>query len=269
MVCGSCIVIIMQSNPMIFDRKRVALHKTRAAKRFGEHDFLFREATERLADRLKDINRSFKQVLDISGHGLFAEEMAKKQCHSSESWKIEMDSCFRRNDEILEYKESTFDLVVAAGGLHWVNDLPGALIQLRKVLKPGGLFLAILPGGETLKELRRSFEQVEMCLTSGISPRVSPFVDVRDAGSLLQRAGFAMPVADSDMLTVEYDHPLKLMQDLRGMGESNGMIECRKYFTPCALITKTCEYYLEHFRNNEERVVASFELVTLTGIKPN
>jgi len=245
-----CIVNDMnESNPIIFDHKRVARHKARAAKSFAGYDFLLREAEERLSERRQEFARTFENVLDISGH--------------PDRW----DAHFRRHNESLDCNENSFDLVVSAGGLHWVNDLPGALVQIRKSLKPKGLFLAIMPGGETLKELRMSFERAEIALSGGVSPRVSPFVDVRDAAGLLQRAGFSMPVADSDVLTVEYEHPLKLMHDLRGMGESNAIIESKKHFTSRTLLAKACEYYMEHFRAESGRISASFELVTLTGIK--
>lgn len=232
----------MPNASYIFDRKRVALHKMRAKANFGQHDFLFREAAARLAERLEDIKRTFSSVLDVSGYPL---------------------------GETLDAPDNNYDLILSAGGLHWVNDLPGMLVQIFRALKPDGLFLAIMPGGETLKELRISLEQAELSIKGGISPRVSPFIDVRDAGSLLQRAGFALPVVDSDVLTVEYEHPLGLLHDLRGMGEGNALVESVKTFTSRTLMMAAMEYYASHFPANDGRVAASFEFVTLTGWKPH
>lgn len=256
----------MPANPIIFDPKRVNAHRKRAAKHFSAHDFLFREAAGRLAERLEDIPRDYSDVLDLSGHEFF--DQAACRMHPR-NWTMTFDFCLRRGDEHLPFAENRFDLVVSAGGLHWVNDLPGFFIQIRKCLKPGGLFLAIMPGGETLKELRQSFEQAEMKISGGVSPRVSPFIDVRDAAGLLQRAGFQMPVADSDVLTVEYEHPLKLLHDLRGMGETNALLESCKYFTGRRVMEEMVKHYAAHFSGDEGRVVASFELVTLTGLKPS
>lgn len=249
MARGSCIVVCMQSNPVIFDRKRVALHKQRAAARAKAHDFLFDEMEARIAERLGEVKRRFDRRLDISGR------------------PDAPISCFCREDERLECAKDSFDLITSPGGLHWVNDLPGMLAQIQHVLAPDGLFIGIFPGGETLKELRTSLEQAELVLKGGISPRIAPFIDVRDAGSLLQRAGFALPVVDSEVLTIEYDEPFKLLADLRGMGETNALIQSTKHFTPRRVMTAAMEYYRTHFTNAAGRVVASMELVTLTGWK--
>jgi len=262
----------------IFDHKRVATHKQRAAANFSAHDFLLREAAQRIAERLQEVKRDFSKILDISGHELFAEISGLKNIESFSCYsrnhrnpeQIKMDPRGRPEDDtILGFDKNSFDLVIAAGGLHWVNDLPGMLVQIRRVLKDDGLFLAIMPGGETLKELRQSLEQAEIKITGGISPRVSPFIDVRDAGSLLQRAGFALPVVDSDVLNVEYEHPLKLLHDLRGMGETNALVSATKHFTTRCVMMTAMEYYQEHFSNAEARVVASIEFVTLTGWSPH
>ena len=291
----------------IFDRRRVRLHRDRASTHIGKSDFLIREMADRLADRLVDIKRTFPFALDLGAHtGILAEYITGKGgiktlvqsdlsysllCHSraggnpvkrhgrdidtSAPQTRRLDSRLRGNDkvqlvadeEFLPFAPNSFDLVMSAGSLHWVNDLPGTLIQINRILKPDGLFLAILPGGETLKELRQSFEQAEMSATGGISPRISPFVDVRDAGGLLQRAGFAEPVADSEKLIVSYAHPLKLLHDLRHMGETSAMRESRKGFLPCSLLMLTADHYLRRFSDAHGRVPATFELVTLTGWK--
>jgi NADH dehydrogenase [ubiquinone] 1 alpha subcomplex assembly factor 5 len=264
----------MSNNPHIFNRTRVRAHRDRAAARFAEYDFLFREMTLRLDERLDDFNKSFPVALDLGAHnGLLGEMLSDRKTETiiyadlSERMLHQAGSGVVCDEELLPFADNSFDLVISACSLHWVNDLPGTFIQIRKALKPGGLFLAILPGGETLKELRQSLEQAEIGLTSGVSPRVSPFVDARDAAGLLQRAGFQMPVADSDVIDVEYEHPLKLMEDLRGMGECNAIEASRKNFTSRKLIQRACEQYATHFKAGDGRVKASFELVTLTGIK--
>jgi NADH dehydrogenase [ubiquinone] 1 alpha subcomplex assembly factor 5 len=153
--------------------------------------------------------------------------------------------------------------------LHWVNDLPGTLIQIQRALKPGGLFLASLPGGETLKELRQSFEQAEISVSGGVSPRISPFIDVKDAGSLLQRAGFSEPVTDSEILTISYENPMKLLRDLRGMGESNALLSASKAFSKRSWFSAAMDYYRQQFSTLNGLLPATFEIVTLTAWKPN
>lgn len=263
---------------LIFDRKRMRHHRDRAAVNFAESDFLLRAMAERLADRLPDIARRFPLVLDLGAHnGLMAEYLKGMggietlvQTDASPGMITQAPGLrVVADEEFLPFAPDTFDLVISAGSLHWINDLPGALIQIRQILKPDGLFLAMLPGSETLKELRQSFEQAEMTVSGGVSPRISPFVDVRDAGSLLQRAGFALPVVDSETLTVEYEHPLKLLHDLRGMGETNALVHSHKGLTPCSLLMTAMDHYLQSFSNEEGRIVASFELVTLTAWKPH
>lgn len=244
---------------LIFDRKRVRQHRTRALANFGGHDFLLKEMSERLADRLGDIQRRFARVLVI-GDSLLEPPGA---------WVVRSGADAVFDEEYLPFAPDSFDCVIAGTSLHWVNDLVGTLIQIHRLLKPDGLLLAMLPGGETLKELRQSLERAEIDTKGGVSPRVSPFVDVRDAGNLLARAGFALPVADSDMLTVEYEHPLKLMEDLRGMGQGNALMQSRKHFTSRGLLMKAAENYRRDFSNEAGRVAASFEFVTLTGWKPH
>jgi SAM-dependent methyltransferase len=173
------------------------------------------------------------------------------------------------DEELIPFAQNSFDLVLSLGSLHWVNDLPGALVQIQRILKPDGLFLAMMPGGQTLRELRDSFEQAEMAAKGGVSPRISPFVDVRDAGGLLQRAGFALPVVDSEMLNVTYTHPLKLMHDLRHMGETNSLRQAPAHFTGCSLMMLAVDHYVRHYGTEDGRIPASFELVTLTGWKPH
>jgi len=266
------------TNYHLFDRSRLRAHRARAAANFSAHDFLLREMVSRTCERLEEIKRTFPLALDIGAHnGMVAEILAGR---GGVETLVQMEVCepmlrgakglrVVADEEFLPFAENSLDLVISVGALHWVNDLPGALIQIQRILKPDGLFLAMMPGGQTLRELRAAFEFAEMEISGGVSPRVSPFVDVRDAGGLLQRAGFALPVVDSEIITVEYDHPLKLMKELRGMGEANALLESAKHFTPCATVMLAADYYMQHFANPEGRINATVELVTLTGWKPH
>ena len=251
--------------PRIFNRELVKKHRNRAAAGFAEHDFLVREMASRLCARLEYIKRDFHTVLDLgASSGVVAKtlvraEISEKMLAKTSGFRVIAD------EEFLPFAENSFDLVLGVGSLHLVNDLAGTLIQIRRILKPDGLFLGMLFGGHTLKELRASFASAEIGGRGGISPRVSPFLDVKDSGNLLHRAGFALPVADSEMLTVEYEHPLKLMRDLRGMGEANAMFAAAKNFTPCSIIMQAVDNYLRDFSNEDGRIDASFELITLTG----
>lgn len=252
-------------NPLLFNRTLQFKRLARASE-----DFLLRDMCERLADRLSDIKQQFPLALDIGSMGRIGEYIpasagVKKLVRMSRTHA--MNVC--ADEEFLPFAENVFDVVLACGSLHFVNDLPGTLAQIARILKPNGLFLAMLPGGETLKELRASFEAAELELRGGISPRVSPFVDVRDAGSLLQRAGFALPVVDRELVDVSYAHPLKLLHDLRKMGQANALISAQKIFTSATLMMQMCDYYMQHFSDDEGRIRATFELVTMTAWKPH
>jgi NADH dehydrogenase [ubiquinone] 1 alpha subcomplex assembly factor 5 len=169
------------------------------------------------------------------------------------------------SEELLPFAPGAFDLIAGALTLHWVNDLPGALVQMRRSLRPDGLLLASMLGGETLRELRAALLAGEAETRGGASPRVSPFVDVRDAGALLQRTGFARPVADVESIDVTYADPLRLMADLRGMGETNALKDRTRAFTPRSTLLAAAAAYRAQFANPDGRVRATFQLVTLTG----
>ena len=214
----------MADSYRIFDR---ALVRRRADAKHKDALYLFEAGARGLADKLNDINRHFKRVLAI-GPGLSPEMLGQKP-EAFVATGAKADVAF--DEEQLPFTEGAFDLVLSNLTFHWVNDLPGTLVQIRRILRPDGLFLGVLFGGETLKELRESLLVAETETEGGASPRVAPFADVRDAGDLLQRAGFAMPVADAETLTASYGDPLALMKELRAMGEANAMLERRKAFT--------------------------------------
>ena len=219
----------MTDDIFLFDRKIVRRHRNRAATTFADHDFLHREIADQLADRLRDVKRDFATVLDLGGgHGTTSFDPAPETLITadlSERLLGRMPGNLRvsADEEFLPFGENAFDLIASTLSLHWVNDLPGALVQIRGALKPDGLFLAAMLGGDTLIELRRAFLEAEAETTGGTSPHTSPVADVADAGALLQRAGFALPVIDTDTITVTYSDMFALMRELRGMGEANAV----------------------------------------------
>jgi NADH dehydrogenase [ubiquinone] 1 alpha subcomplex assembly factor 5 len=267
-----------QMSSEIFDRQVVKIHRDRAARGLSEFEFLLCEVADMVADRLSDIRRSFPVALDVGCHtGQIAALLAGRggietllQCDLSEQMARRTSGLkIVADEEYLPIGDGVLDLVVSCLSLHWVNDLPGALIQLRRALKEDGLFLAAFFGGETLKELRQSLIAAESEITGGAGPRVSPYADVRDGGALLQRAGFALPVADTDVLTVSYESPLKLMRDLRGMGEQMATHTRQKSFTRRSIMLRAAEIYQEMFGDSDGRVPATFEIITLTAWSPS
>ena len=173
------------------------------------------------------------------------------------------------DEEALPFRDASLDLVVSALALQFVNDLPGTLIQIRRALKPDGLFLAAMIGGDSLAELREAFAAAEAEVEGGVSPRVAPFADLRDLGALLQRAGFALPVTDVDRLTVRYASPLALMHDLRRMGAGNALTERRRTPLRRATLRRMLEIYAERFADPDGRIRATFEIVWLSGWAPH
>jgi SAM-dependent methyltransferase len=268
------------SDPIIFDRAQVRRQRDRAAATLAGHDFLIRESADRLVDRLEDVTRGFPLALELGCHGgELAERLRGRfgietlvSCDLSprmaERAKRGGALAAAADEEALPFAEGRFDLVISNLSLHWVNDLPGALLQIRRALKPDGLFVASMLGGETLKELRQAMMEAELAEEGGVSPRVSPFVDVKDAGALLQRAGFSLPVTDIDDVTVTYGNPMTLLADLRGMGETNAVKVRRKGFTRRATLMRALSLYHERFAGPDGRMPASFQILTLTGWTP-
>ncbi|WP_043743852.1 methyltransferase domain-containing protein [Paramagnetospirillum magneticum] len=265
----------------IFDRRLVRKHRDRAAGNFVAHDFLVREVAERLADRLDDVKRRFPVALDLGCHtGEMADTLKGRggietlvQCDLSPAMAAKAAAnghpTLAADEEWLPFAAHSFDLVVSCLSLHWVNDLPGTLLQIRRVLKPDGLFIAALLGAGTLGELRQSLQESELAEEGGVSPRVAPFADVKDLGALLQRAGFTLPVADADTVPVSYADPMRLMADLRGMGETNAVAEQRKGLTRRATLLRAIALYQERFAGPDGRLPATFQVLTMTGWAPH
>ena len=268
----------MSDSMEVFNRRVVSAHRDRAASVLDDHGFLLDEAGERLADRLTDVKRRFPFALDLGCHaGGLGRLLHGRggietlvQCDLSPAMARRAGGiCLAADEEALPFAAASFDLVLSCLSLHWVNDLPGTLSQIMRALKPDGLFLASMLGGDTLGELRAALAEAEAANENGLSPRVSPFADVRDAGALLQRAGFALPVVDSDTLTVSYAEPLKLMRDLRLMGEANALIERRKNFTRRATLMDAGVRYRDMFGDDEGRIPATFQIITMTAWAPD
>ena len=244
------------------------------------HDFLIREVAERLLERLEDIRRAFPLALDLGcHHGVVAQLLAKRGGVET-LFQADLSPAMARHaadqgtpalaadEEALPFAAASLDLVTSVLSLHWVNDLPGTLLQVARALKPDGLFLAAMIGGDSLNELRSALMQAEIEVEDGVSPRVSPFADLRDIGGLLQRAGFALPVADVDSITVTYPSALALMRDLRGMGESGADRNRRRSLSRRTTLMRAAALYEENFADVEGRVPASFDILYLTGWAP-
>jgi SAM-dependent methyltransferase len=270
--------------PLIFDRQLVRARRRRAL-RLGPETFLIDRVAEDFADRLKAVLRRFDVAADL-GTPTEAVREALAQ-NGSIATMIAVDPLIEAaprpasdeataappriaaEEEALPFATGALDLVVSGLALQAVNDLPGVLVQIRRALKPDGLFLAALLGGDTLTELRQSFAAAESECESGASPRVAPFPDVRDMGMLLQRAGFALPVADVDRLAVRYATPLALLYDLRRMGATNPLIERRRTPLRRATLLRAMDTYAARFADPDGKVRASFDIIWLSGWAPH
>ena len=265
------------SVPAVFDRSLVRARLRRAAAA-PQTDFLLDRAADDLLDRLIPVQRQFRDVLDIgTPRAGLAERLAARLAGSTivraaplperagdtEVLRIVAD------EERNPFKAESFDLAVSALSLQTVNDLPGALSQIRRCLKPDGLFLGALLGGQSLQELRQVLAEAEAELTGGASPRVAPFTDLRDLGHLLQRAGFALPVTDIDRVTVRYATVFGLFRDLRAMGLTNALTDRSRRPTGRRLFLRAAEIYAARFADGDGRIRATFDIVCLSGWAPH
>lgn len=254
----------------VFDRRAVRRHRDRAAGRLGPVSDLLRAIAERLLDRLDDTTRRFSLALDIGGRGVVAPLLrARGVATLSTDLSAAMAALNPRpavaaDEEALPFAPASFDLAVANLSLHWINDLPGALIQIRRALRPDGLFLASVPVLGTLRELRAALADAEAALTGGAAPRVSAFPELRDCAALLQRAGFALPVADLDEMRLAYADPLALLRELRAAGESNALLQRDRRVPPRELFPMA----LASLPSNAGRVGATLRMAVMTGWAP-
>lgn len=264
--------------PQLFDRKLLRQRRARAALAPSPPDFLLRRTVQETAERLLTVDRRFSRVLCLGAyHGIAAEAVPQTTppplvvCTEASGPLLARCPGERvcADEEMLPFRDGAFDLVLSVLSLHLVNDLPGALVQVRRTLQPDGLFLASLLGGATLTELREAIMQAEIEMDGGASPRVAPMADVRDYGALLQRAGFAMPVADLERVEVTYRSPLALMHDLRGMAAANALTSRRRRFLRRATLARAVAIYQERFAVPGGRIRATFDIVHLAGWSPS
>jgi SAM-dependent methyltransferase len=269
----------MPESPLIFDRALIRRRRRRAGD-LGAATFLLDRAAADVADRLAAVLRRFDVAVDLGTPGpavrraltrlgsvgtvISAGPTETVAEQTSQNEKIVV-----ADDEALPFRDGSLDLVVSALALQFVNDLPGTLVQIRRALKPDGLFVAALIGGDTLTELRQSFAAAESEIEGGASPRIAPFADVRDLGALLQRAGFALPVTDVDRVCVRYDSVWALMHDLRRMAATNALIERRRAPLRRATLTRLAEIYSQRFADPDGRLRATFDIVWLSGWAPH
>jgi SAM-dependent methyltransferase len=259
------------STPLVFDRSLVRRRLSRALNQ-GYADFLLARAVEDLEERLSAVLRTFALALDVGTPTPAAAEALRRSGRAERvirlSPVVEPGSILG-DEERLPFSGERFDLAVSLLALQGVNDLPGALVQIRRALRSDGLFIGALLGGSTLTELRQALTQAEAEIEGGASPRVAPFADLRDIGGLLQRAGFALPVTDADVVRVRYAHAFALMQDLRRMGLTNALLDRRKAPLRRATLFRTAEIYAQRFGEADGRIPATFEIVWLSGWTPH
>lgn len=247
--------------PRLFDRALLRARMDRA-RRAGPVTFLLDRVVEDMADRLQAVTRGFSCVAEIGSSGELLRKPFADRFKSTA--RVDFDE-----SEALRLEPESIDLALSALALQFVNDLPGALAQIRRALKPDGLLLAAMVGGDTLTELRQSFAAAEAECEGGVSPRVAPFADLRDIGGLLQRAGLALPVTDIDRVVVRYDSAFALMADLRRMGATNILIERRRAPTRRATMLRMAQIYTERFADPDGRIRATFDIIWLSGWAPH
>lgn len=263
----------MSTSPPLFDtallRRRLA-----RAQAGGYASFLLQRLAEDLDDRLGTVLREFRIILDVATPGMQASAVLAGRYPEAERLRLAPlpepgPRAIIGDIEALPIANGSLDLAVSLLALQQVNDLPGTLVQIRRALRPDGLFVACLLGGATLTELRQSFTQAESEIEGGVSPRVAPFAAIREAGGLLQRAGFALPVADADTLTVRYSDAFALMRDLRAMGMTNALTERRRSPSRRATLLRAAQIYGDRFADPDGRVRATFEVLWLSGWAPH
>lgn len=251
------------SPPRLFDRALLRARQDRAV-RLGSASFLLDRVAEDMSERQHAVLREFSDGADLGTPGDQVRAALSERVRGLHAVSLPVSDA-----EPLALAPGSIDLAVSALALHVVNDLPGVMAQIRRALKPDGLFLAAMIGGETLTELRQSFAAAEAEIEGGVSPRVAPFADLRDLGALLQRAGFALPVTDVDRIVVRYDNAFALMQDLRRMGATNILNERRRTPSRRATFVRMAQIYAERFSDPDGRIRATFDIVWLSGWAPH
>ncbi len=266
--------------PRLFDRSLLRQRRNRAARNISKYSFLAHRAFDDMCDRVESITRDFERAAILGGGPGLVQQLAQRPAAEKIAWWMQSDiapkiagqlgprACVI-DEEALAFAPESLDLVLAPLGLHWTNDLPGSLSQIRIALKPDGFFAGAMLGGQTLTELRRCLMTAETETIGGVSPRISPFAGTFDMAALLQRAGFALPVSDIDRVTVRYDNAFALMQDLRGMGETSILSERSRRPVGRRFFQRVAELYQSQFSDGDGRVRASFEIVHFAGWAPH
>ncbi len=268
-----------------FDYKMLRRNRIKALSNSKDVMFLREASITRLLDRLYDVRRNFTSILEIgSFNGRLTEQLLSmsppKHTEHYSLYQLDLSkemgnfahshAHYSYNSKMqLPQNIASFDLILSSQFFQWVNDLPGMLVQCRNILKPDGLLLGNFFGGRTIQELRACLTQAEIDLSNGAHPRCIPMVDVKAAGGLLQRAGFALPVCDSDTIIVTYSSIFELMSDLRRMGEANALVSRSKQFTSKKLFQRAEQIYNQQFANQDGKIIATFELITITGWVPD
>jgi SAM-dependent methyltransferase len=267
--------------PLLFDRALLRRRRDRAAASLTQYDFMLHRAVEDILDRIESVVRDFPQALALGGAGAVGRVLAQRpEAAAKIGWLAQSDlspeaarlaegPVLAMDEEFSALADESLDLVIAPLGLHWTNDLPGALVQINRMLRPDGFFAAAFFGGNTLTELRQCLIAAESELAGGVAARVSPKAGAFDAASLLQRAGFALPVSDVDRATVRYAHMFDLMRDLRGMGETSILADRPRTPLGRAVFLRAAQIYAERFSDPDGRIRASFDIIHMAGWAPH
>jgi SAM-dependent methyltransferase len=266
--------------PRLFDRELLRHRRNRSARTLHNYDFLVQRAFDDMCDRVESVTRDFETGLILGGGPAVVPALRARDAGQKIDTLIQSDlapviaarlgeNAICVDEECLPFAPESLDIVLAPLSLHWTNDLPGTLLQINHALKPDGFFATCVLGGSTLTELRQSLMAAEIELTGGAAARVSPFAGTFDLAALLQRAGFALPVADVDRVTVRYDNAFALMADLRGMGETSVLSDRPRGATTRGLFVRMAEIYAERFSDPDGRIRASFEIVHAAGWAPH
>ena len=258
----------------IFDRKLVRKHRENSANSFSEHDFIKNLSAGYITERLFEMGNRYNLALDFNCHtGILSRKLKEHNlveniinCDLSAAMVKQSGGIgIVADEEFMPFAQHSFNLIASSMGLQWVNDLPGALIQIRKCLMPGGVFIASMPGIQTLKELRQCLMEAEIEITGGTAPHISPFADVKTLGQLLQRAGFTKPVADSEVVQATYLDMFAIFYDLKNMGERNALIK-RSRFIRQKVLECAAEKYKNLYPDDAGGIVATIEIITITGL---
>ncbi len=264
----------MSQNILIFDRELLFKKRSNTANSLNKADFLIKRSLEDILEKLDEITRDFPLILNLGCRNSYCSDQLMQRHGTKKVIETDFGYNFNSNhtkiiadEENIPFAEGQFDLIVSILNLHTVNDLPGCLIQLKNALKPNGVLIASMFGERNLPELRETLLKTELEHLGGVSPRIMPSVEIKQLGALLQRTGYAIPVIDKERIEVHYHTPLELLHDLRNMGESNIMIDRNKKYIGKKFWRKFKDNYSKDFSNENQRIVASFEILTITAVK--